>query len=69
MMESWLNIALSVQTNVYFHKSIETGVATIKDFGKTHNFVVEHTEDSTHFSTAFLPQYDAIVFLTAAYFP
>ncbi|MFC4633642.1 ThuA domain-containing protein [Dokdonia ponticola] len=46
------------------HKSIETGVATIKDFGKTHNFVVEHTEDSTHFSTAFLPQYDAIVFLS-----
>lgn len=46
------------------HKSIEIGVATIKDFGKTHNFVVEHTEDSTHFSTAFLPQYDAIVFLS-----
>jgi|GEM_PF-5715806 len=46
------------------HKSIETGVATIKDFGNTHNFVVEHTEDSTHFSTAFLPQYDAIIFLS-----
>ncbi len=46
------------------HKSIETGVATIKDFGKAHNFVVEHTEDSTHFSKAFLPQYDAIVFLS-----
>lgn len=46
------------------HTSIETGVSTIKDFGKTHNFVVEHTEDSTHFSTAFLPQYDAIIFLS-----
>ena len=46
------------------HKSIETGVATIKDFGKAHNFVVEHTEDSTHFLTAFLPQYDAIIFLS-----
>lgn len=46
------------------HKSIETGVATIKDFGMAHNFVVEHTEDSTHFSNAFLPQYDAIVFLS-----
>lgn len=46
------------------HQSIETGVATIKAFGKTHNFVVEHTEDSTLFSTAFLPQYDAIIFLS-----
>ncbi|MEP0266778.1 ThuA domain-containing protein [Dokdonia sp.] len=46
------------------HKSIATGVATIKELGKNNNFVVEHTEDSTHFSTAFLPQYDAIIFLS-----
>jgi type 1 glutamine amidotransferase len=45
------------------HKSIETGVKTIRDFGETHNFVVAHTEDSLHFSQADLPQYDAIVFL------
>jgi len=31
------------------HKSIETGIATIKDFGKKNNFLVEHTEDGTHF--------------------
>lgn len=45
------------------HKSIETGLASIQEFGKTNNFVVVHTEDSLHFTKDFLPQYDAIVFL------
>ena len=46
------------------HKSIETGVETFKDFGRKHNFVVEHTEDSLLFSRKPLNQYDAIVFLS-----
>ena len=46
------------------HQSIETGVETIKDFGRKHNFVVEHTEDSLLFSRKPLDQYDAIVFLS-----
>lgn len=45
------------------HKSIEVGLKTLQDFGKKHNFVVVHTEDSLHLATEFLPQYDAIVFL------
>ena len=57
-------VLIYTKTLGWRHKSIETGISTIKDFGKTHNFVVKHTEDSTHFSTAFLPQYDAIIFLS-----
>ena len=45
------------------HKSIETGVKTIQNFGNAHNFIVTHTEDSLHFTTEGLPQYDVIVFL------
>jgi type 1 glutamine amidotransferase len=46
------------------HKSIETGVATFKEFGRKHMLVVEHTEDSLVFSRKRLDQYDAIVFLS-----
>lgn len=46
------------------HESIEIGVTVFKDFGKTHNFVVEHTEDSLLFSRKPLMQYDAIIFLS-----
>jgi len=45
------------------HKSIETGLKTIQDFGEAHSFVVTHTEDSLYFAKEDLPQYDAIVFL------
>ena len=45
------------------HKSIETGAQTFKDFGKTHNLKVTHTEDSLHFVRKSLAQYDAVVFL------
>jgi len=56
-------ILVFTKTLGWRHQSIETGVATFRAFGKAHNFVIEHSEDSTLFSRKHLPQYDAIVFL------
>ena len=51
------------KTAGYRHKSIETGVAALKQLGKENNFEVAHTEDASQFNEANLKQYDAVVFL------
>ncbi len=52
------------KTAGYRHKSIEKGVATLKEMGATHNFEVAHTEDSLAFATGNLKKYQLIIFLS-----
>jgi len=51
-------------TNGYRHKSIEKGVATLKELGKENGFQVLQTEDSLHFTTENLKKYKLVVFLS-----
>jgi type 1 glutamine amidotransferase len=45
------------------HTSIPDGILAIQSLGHTHNFIVDATEDSTHFTDASLSRYRAIIFL------
>ncbi|MBT8184438.1 MAG: ThuA domain-containing protein, partial [Eudoraea sp.] len=51
-------------TNGYRHKSIEKGVATIKELGKENGFQVVQTEDSLLFTSENLKKYKVVVFLS-----
>ena len=51
-------------TNGYRHKSIEKGVATIKELGKENDFQVVQTEDSLYFTSENLKKYKLVVFLS-----
>lgn len=51
-------------TNGYRHKSIEKGVATLKELGKESGFQVMQTEDSLYFTSANLNKYKLVVFLS-----
>lgn len=52
------------KANGFRHKSIEKGVATLRNLGLEHNFGVVHTEDSLQFNTENLERYQLVVFLS-----
>jgi len=52
------------KTGGFRHDSIEKGTATIEALGKENNFEVEHTEDSTLFTSDYLNKFKAVVFLS-----
>lgn len=56
-------ILVFTKTAGYRHKSIEKGVATLKELGVVHNFGITQTEDSLAFSTANLKKYQLVLFL------
>ena len=51
-------------TNGYRHKSIEKGVATLKELGKENGFQVLQTEDSLQFNSENLKKFKLVVFLS-----
>lgn len=57
-------VLVFTKTMGYRHKSIEKGVATLKELGGTHGFEVTQTEDSLAFSTENLKQYQLVIFLS-----
>ncbi|MCK5443280.1 MAG: ThuA domain-containing protein [Maribacter sp.] len=57
-------ILVFTKTNGYRHKSIEKGVATLKELGATYNFDITQTEDSLAFNSANLSNYKLVVFLS-----
>jgi type 1 glutamine amidotransferase len=57
-------ILIFTKTVGYRHESIEKGVATLQDLGKQHNFSVAHTEDASNFNSAFLDDFEMIIFLS-----
>lgn len=52
------------KTNGYRHKSIEKGVATLKELGAEEGFGITHTEDSLAFNPENLNKYQLVVFLS-----
>lgn len=57
-------ILVFTATNGYRHKSIEKGVATLKELGKQNDFQVVQTEDSLYFTSENLEKYKLVVFLS-----
>jgi hypothetical protein len=57
-------VLVFTKTLGYRHKSIEKGVATLKELGSTHGFEVTQTEDSLAFSSENLKKYQLVVFLS-----
>jgi len=57
-------ILVFTKTAGYRHKSIEKGVATLKDLGTQHNFEITQTEDSLQFSEENLKKYKVVLFLS-----
>ncbi|MGB5274084.1 MAG: ThuA domain-containing protein [Flavobacteriaceae bacterium] len=57
-------ILVFTKTNGYRHKSIEKGVAALKELGKNNRFQITQTEDSLSFSPANLKKYKMIIFLS-----
>lgn len=57
-------ILVFTKTVGYRHESIEKGVATLQELGKEHNFSVVQTEDASNFNTAFLKDFEMIIFLS-----
>lgn len=57
-------VLVFAKTAGYRHKSIEKGVATLKELGGMHGFDVTHTEDSLAFSAENLKKYQLVVFLS-----
>ncbi|MFJ6674610.1 ThuA domain-containing protein [Actinosynnema sp. NPDC091369] len=51
------------KTAGFRHDSIPAGTQLIRDLGAANSFTVTATEDSTHFTTANLARYEAVVFL------
>ncbi len=57
------NVLVFSKTKGWRHKSIEAGIKAIEQLGQQHNFSVTATEDSRHFTSMDLTQYETIVFL------
>ncbi|GAA1287143.1 ThuA domain-containing protein [Saccharothrix xinjiangensis] len=51
------------KTAGFRHDSIPAGTQLVRDLGAANGFTVTATEDSTHFTTANLSRYEAVVFL------
>ncbi|MFI2214685.1 ThuA domain-containing protein [Streptomyces sp. NPDC020141] len=52
------------KTAGYRHESIPTGVAALKELGRSSNITVDSTETAAQFTTSNLARYDAVVFLS-----
>jgi hypothetical protein len=57
-------VLVFTKTNGYRHKSIEKGVATLRELGAEHDFQIIHTEDPLSFNLDNLSQYKLVVFLS-----
>ncbi len=57
-------ILVFTKTMGYRHKSIEKGVKTLKNLGKTNDFEITQTEDSLQFNDENLKQYQLVIFLS-----
>lgn len=57
-------ILVFTATNGYRHKSIEKGVATLSELGKSHNFEITQTEDSLQFTSENLKKFQLVLFLS-----
>lgn len=57
-------ILVFTKTAGFRHKSIEKGVATLKEIGKANNFEITHTEDSLLFTEDILKKYQLVLFLS-----
>ncbi len=57
------NLLVFSKTNGWRHKSIPAGVSALWKMSKENNWTVTFTEDSTHFSSTNLEQYQTIIFL------
>ena len=51
------------KTAGFRHDAIPAGIQLIRELGAANNFTVTATEDSAHFTTATLAQYESVVFL------
>jgi cytochrome c len=51
------------KTNGFRHESIGPGKLALMELGRQHNFVVDTTEDASHFNEDNLKRYKAVVFL------
>lgn len=51
------------KTAGFRHESIESGIAALQDMGDKHGFLVDTTENSSHFNEENLLRYKAVVFL------
>lgn len=58
------NVLVFTKTAGFRHKSIETGVETIKALGLTNNFEITHTEDASFFTSENLKNYKLVLFLS-----
>jgi len=56
-------VLVFTKTSGFRHTSIETGVETIKELGKTNHFEVTQTEDASLFTPENLKQYKLVLFL------
>ncbi|MGW4203342.1 ThuA domain-containing protein [Streptomyces sp. NPDC004726] len=52
------------KTAGFRHDAIPTGIAALKELGKTSNLTVDSTESAAQFTTSNLARYDAVVFLS-----
>lgn len=52
------------KTAGFRHDSIPTGIAALKELGRTSNITVDATEEAAQFTTGNLARYDAVVFLS-----
>ncbi|WP_442587296.1 ThuA domain-containing protein [Pedobacter sp. AW31-3R] len=52
------------KTQGFHHQSIATGIRAIQDLGKANKFEVDTTTDAGKFSTAYLKQFSAVIFLS-----
>ena len=57
-------ILVFTKTAGWRHKSIEKGVATLKELGAMENFEITHTEDSLQFNSENLKNYKLVIFLS-----
>lgn len=56
-------VLVFTKTTGYRHQSIATGVKTLREIGRQHNFIVLRTESADDFNTENLANYKLVVFL------
>jgi type 1 glutamine amidotransferase len=58
------SVLVYTKTAGFRHKSIEKGVATLRELGTNNGFAITHTEDSLAFSADNLKKYRLVIFLS-----
>ncbi|MCB0449974.1 MAG: ThuA domain-containing protein [Confluentibacter sp.] len=59
-------VLVFTKTSGFRHKSIETGIETIKELGLTNHFEITNTEDASLFTTEYLKPYKLVLFLNTS---